>query len=111
MEIQTARAAPDAYNEDERAEIAVATGRNDLDLGHMAITDFANSRILDHLLRYERATERSLYRAILEYQKLHSTRCRRTLDRVRAEGHEKIRQARQLYQITGAPELLQFFDK
>ncbi|MHC4863511.1 MAG: hypothetical protein ACYTEX_05490, partial [Planctomycetota bacterium] len=29
MEIQTARAAPDAYNEDERAEIAVATGRSD----------------------------------------------------------------------------------
>ena len=39
-------------------------------LGRLAIKDFANARVLDRLLMYERRTENSLYRTILELQRL-----------------------------------------
>ncbi|MHC4623645.1 MAG: hypothetical protein ACYS4W_07050 [Planctomycetota bacterium] len=42
----------------------------DLTLGRMAIKDFANSRILDRLLMYERRMEHSLFKTILEFQRL-----------------------------------------
>ena len=42
----------------------------DLALGRMAIKDFSNARVLDRLLMYERRIEHSLYRTILELQRL-----------------------------------------
>ncbi len=42
----------------------------DLTLGRMAIKDFSNERVLDRLLMYERRIEHSLYKTILEYQRL-----------------------------------------
>ena len=42
----------------------------DLDLGRVAIKDFSNSRVLDRLLMYERRIENSLFKTILELQRL-----------------------------------------
>jgi len=42
----------------------------DLALGRLAIKDFSNTRVLDRLLMYERRIENSLYRTILELQRL-----------------------------------------
>ena len=42
----------------------------DLALGRMAIKNFSNARVLEHLLLYERRIEHSLYRTILEFQRL-----------------------------------------
>ncbi len=42
----------------------------ELALGRLAIKDFSNSRVLEKLLMYERRTESSLYRTILELQRL-----------------------------------------
>jgi len=41
-----------------------------LALGRLAIKDFSNSRVLDRLLMYERRIEHSLYKTILELQRL-----------------------------------------
>jgi hypothetical protein len=41
-----------------------------LALGRLAIKDFSNTRVLDRLLMYERRIENSLYRTILELQRL-----------------------------------------
>jgi len=41
-----------------------------LALGRLAIKDFANARVLDRLLMYERRIEHSLYKTILEFQRL-----------------------------------------
>ena len=46
----------------------------DLALGRMAIKDFANARVLERLLMYERRIEHSLYKTILEFQRLHLIR-------------------------------------
>jgi hypothetical protein len=43
---------------------------NDLALGHMAIKDFSNSRVLERLLMYERRIEHSFFKTIFELQKL-----------------------------------------
>jgi len=45
-----------------------------LTLGRLAIKDFANARVLDRLLMYERRIEHSLYRTILELQRLNLIR-------------------------------------
>ena len=42
----------------------------DLPLGRLAIEDFANARILDRLLMYERRIENSLHKTMLELQRL-----------------------------------------
>jgi hypothetical protein len=42
----------------------------ELALGRLAIKDFANARVLDRLLMYERRLEHSLYKTILELQRL-----------------------------------------
>ena len=39
-------------------------------LGRLAIKDFSNARVLDRLLMYERRIEHSLYKTILEFQRL-----------------------------------------
>jgi hypothetical protein len=41
-----------------------------LALGRMAIKDFSNSRVLDRLLMYERRLEHSLYKTIIELQRI-----------------------------------------
>ncbi len=45
-----------------------------LALGRMAIKDFANARVLDRLLMYERRLEHSLYKTLLEFQRLNLIR-------------------------------------
>jgi hypothetical protein len=47
-----------------------ATGGTNLALGRMAIKDFSNARVLERLLMYERRIEHSLYKTILELQRL-----------------------------------------
>jgi hypothetical protein len=48
-----------------------AVGSNgELALGRLAVKDFANARVLEHLLMYERRIEHSLYKTILEFQRL-----------------------------------------
>jgi hypothetical protein len=42
----------------------------DLALGRLAIKDFSNSRVLERLLMYERRLESSLYKTIVELQRL-----------------------------------------
>jgi len=49
----------------------------DLILGRIALKDFSNERVLDRLLMYERRIEHSLYKTILELQRL---RLLRTLE-------------------------------
>jgi hypothetical protein len=41
-----------------------------LALGRLAVKDFANARVLDRLLMYERRIENSLYKTLLELQRL-----------------------------------------
>ncbi len=42
----------------------------DLALGRMAIKDFSNARVLDHLLMHERRIESSMFKTIFEFQRL-----------------------------------------
>ena len=44
--------------------------RRDLALGRLAVKDFSNTRVLERLLMYERRIENSLYKTILELQRL-----------------------------------------
>jgi len=50
---------------DDTSESATA-----LALGRLAIKDFSNARVLDRLLMYERRIENSLYKTLLELQRL-----------------------------------------
>jgi hypothetical protein len=47
-----------------------STPPEDLTLGRLAIKDFSNTRVLERLLMYERRLEHSLYKTIVELQKL-----------------------------------------
>jgi len=49
-------------------------GSSESPLGRLAIKDFSNARVLDRLLMYERRIENSLYKTILELQRLHLIR-------------------------------------
>ena len=51
-----------------------STSAANLALGRLAIKDFANARVLDRLLMYERRIEHSLYKTLLEFQRLHLIR-------------------------------------
>jgi hypothetical protein len=42
----------------------------DLTLGRLAIKDFSSARVLERLLMYERRLEHSLYKTIIELQRL-----------------------------------------
>jgi hypothetical protein len=42
----------------------------ELSLGRLVVKDFSNARVLEHLLMYERRIENSLYKTILEFQRL-----------------------------------------
>jgi hypothetical protein len=56
-----------------------------LALGQLAIKDFSNARVLERLLMYERRIEHSLYKTLLELQRLHLIR---KLDPLRAADEE-----------------------
>ena len=47
-----------------------ADPQHDLTLGRIALKDFANARVLDRLLMYERRIENSLHKTLLELQRL-----------------------------------------
>jgi len=47
-----------------------ATSDAALGLGRLAVSDFSYARVLEHLLMYERRLEHSLYKTILELQRL-----------------------------------------
>ena len=57
----------------------------ELELGQLAIKDFADCRILDRLLMYERRMENSLYKTMLELQRL---RLARNLETAAAANNE-----------------------
>jgi len=57
-----------------QSQAAPSTSAPDLTLGRMAIKDFSNARVLDRLLMYERRIEHSLYKTLLEFQRLHLIR-------------------------------------
>jgi hypothetical protein len=58
-----------------------AVGSNgELALGRLAVKDFSDARVLEHLLMYERRIENSLYKTILEFQRLSIAR------RIKEEG-------------------------
>ena len=54
-----------------QSQAAPPTSAANLTLGRMAIKDFSSARVLDRLLMYERRIEHSLYKTILEFQRLH----------------------------------------
>jgi hypothetical protein len=45
-----------------------------LPLGRLVVKDFGNERVLDRLLMYERRIEHSLYKTILEFQRINIAR-------------------------------------
>ena len=47
-----------------------STSAPELALGRLAIKDFSNARVLERLLMYERRIEHSLYKTLLELQRL-----------------------------------------
>jgi hypothetical protein len=52
-----------------------ANGSNgELALGRLVVKDFSNERVLDRLLIYERRLEHSLFKTILEFQRLNIAR-------------------------------------
>ena len=54
----------------EKTQSGPSTTDPELALGRLAIKDFSNSRVLERLLMYERRLEHSLYKTILELQRL-----------------------------------------
>ena len=58
----------------DRSGAAPAASAANLELGRMAIKDFSRARVLDRLLMYERRIEHSLYKTLLEFQRLNLIR-------------------------------------
>jgi len=54
----------------DRPHEGTAESDPDLALGRLAIKDFSDTRVLERLLMYERRIENSLYRTIIELQRL-----------------------------------------
>ena len=54
----------------DKTQIRPPNSDPDLALGRLAIKDFSNGRVLERLLIYERRLEHSLYKTIVELQKL-----------------------------------------
>jgi len=59
------------FKNQDQSQAGPATSASNLALGRLAIKDFANARVLDRLLMYERRIEHSLYKTLLELQRLH----------------------------------------
>ena len=58
------------FKNHEQSQDGHSTSATNLTLGRLAIKDFANARVLDRLLMYERRIEHSLYKTLLELQRL-----------------------------------------
>ena len=56
------------------SQLSPSKPASELALGRLAIKDFSNARVLDRLLMYERRIEHSLYKTLLEFQRLHLIR-------------------------------------
>jgi len=56
-------------NQDQSQALS-SVSADHLALGRMAVRDFSNARVLDRLLMYERRIESSLYKTLLELQRL-----------------------------------------
>jgi hypothetical protein len=54
----------------DQSQTATSESASDLTLGRLAVKDFSNTRVLERLLMYERRIENSLYKTLLELQKL-----------------------------------------
>jgi len=63
-----------SFNVAGKSQPAPSTSAAHLTLGRLAIKDFANARVLDRLLMYERRIEHSLYKTLLEIQRLNLIR-------------------------------------
>ncbi len=75
------------FKNHDQSQAGPSTSAAHLPLGRMAIKDFANARVLDRLLMYERRIEHSLYKTILELQRLHlirklNTECEMSLNQL-----------------------------
>jgi len=53
-----------------QSQLAPSESSPDLTLGRLAVKDFSNTRVLERLLMYERRIENSLYKTLLELQRL-----------------------------------------
>ena len=62
------------FKNHDQSQAGPSTPAANLVLGRMAIKDFANARVLDRLLMYERRLEHSLYKTLLEFQRLNLIR-------------------------------------
>ncbi len=62
------------FKNQDQSQAGPSTSAAHLALGRLAIKDFSNARVLDRLLMYERRIEHSLYKTILELQRLHLIR-------------------------------------
>ena len=58
----------------DQSQPAPSASADHLALGRLAVKDFANARVLDRLLMYERRIENSLYKTLLEFQRLNITK-------------------------------------
>ena len=58
------------FKKTDQSQKDPSTSAHDLALGRLAIRDFSNARVLDRLLMYERRIEHSLYKTLLEFQRL-----------------------------------------
>jgi len=75
------------FKNHDQSQDGPSTSATHLALGRMAIKDFANARVLDRLLMYERRIEHSLYKTIIEFQRLHlirklNTECEMSLNQL-----------------------------
>jgi len=73
------------FKNQDQSQAGPSTSATHLALGRMAIKDFAKARVLDRLLMYERRIEHSLYKTILELQRLNLIR---KMDPLRADDEE-----------------------
>ena len=62
------------FKNQNQSQDGPSTSATHLPLGRLAIKDFANARVLDRLLMYERRIEHSLYKTLLEFQRLNLIR-------------------------------------
>jgi hypothetical protein len=59
-----------SFNFADKSLSNAAGSNGELALGRLAVKDFSNARVLDRLLMYERRIENSLYKTLLEFQRL-----------------------------------------
>ncbi len=58
------------FKNHDQSQAKPSTSAANLTLGRLAIKDFSNARVLERLLMYERRIEHSLYKTLLEFQRI-----------------------------------------